>query len=126
MKALLKRIRQILRDRRVRKFFTRFVSTIAAIVVFVTTYALILPAITLEKVAVCGIEEHQHDTSCYEDVLTCGLEESDGHKHDDSCYKVVRDLLCEISEHEHGEECYDENGELILHDCRAHTWRKML
>lgn len=113
MKALLKRIRQILRDRRVRKFFTRFVSTIAAIVVFVTTYALILPAITLEKVAVCGIEEHQHDTSCYEDVLTCGLEESDGHKHDDSCYKVVRDLLCEISEHEHGEECYDENGELI-------------
>ena len=65
MQALLRKIRQILKDRRTRKFFTRIVSSVAAIVVFVTTYALILPAITLEKKAVCGIEAHQHDGSCY-------------------------------------------------------------
>ena len=42
MQALLRKIRQILRDRRTRRFFTRFVASVAAIVVFVTTYALIL------------------------------------------------------------------------------------
>ena len=64
MKALLIRIRQILRDRRTRRFLTRFMSGIAAVVVFVTTYALVLPAITMESQAACGIEAYQHDDSC--------------------------------------------------------------
>ena len=72
MQALLRKIRQILKDRRTRRLFTRVVSSIAAIVVFVTTYALILPAITLEKTAVCGIEEHQHSDSCYEKSKSAG------------------------------------------------------
>ena len=115
MKVLLRRIRQILRDRRVRRFFTRVVSTIAAVVVFVTTYALILPAITMEATAACGIEEHQHSDDCWSERLVCGMEESDGHKHDDSCYTVSRELACEISKHEHSMDngCYDENGNLV-------------
>ncbi len=104
MKALLRKIRQILRDRRVRRFFTRVVSTLAAIVVFVTTYALVLPAITLEKVAACGIEEHQHSDDCWSEELICDLPESDGHVHDDSCYTVTRELVCTIDEHEHSVE----------------------
>lgn len=113
MKALFRKIRQILRDRRTRRIFTRFVSTIAAIVVFATTYALVLPAITLEKTAACGIEEHQHDDSCYIEKLICGLEESEGHYHDDSCYETVQNLTCVKAEHQHDETCYDEDGNLV-------------
>ena len=115
MKELLRRIRQILKDRRVRRFFTRVVSTVAAIVVFVTTYALILPAITLEATPVCGVEAHQHTDECYEDVLVCEIPESDGHKHTDECYSVELVLVCEETEHTHSVEngCYDEDGNLI-------------
>ena len=115
MQALLRKIRQILKDRRTRRFFTRAVSSVAAIVVFVTTYALILPAITLEKTASCGIEEHQHSDSCYEAELVCGQEESDGHHHDGSCYSIKTELSCESREHQHSAEdgCYDADGNLV-------------
>ena len=115
MQALLRKIRQILKDRRIRRFFTRVVSSVAAIVVFITTYALILPAITLERTAACGIEEHQHNDSCYEDRLVCGQEESDGHHHDDSCYSISSELICRIQEHQHSAEngCYDADGNLV-------------
>ncbi|MEE1041868.1 MAG: hypothetical protein U0L10_14355, partial [Lachnospiraceae bacterium] len=104
MKKLLRRIRQILRDRRTRRFFRRFVGTFAAIVVFVTTYALVLPAITMEAEAQCGIEAHQHDDSCFEEVLVCDLPESDGHQHVDSCYEKV--LVCRKESHTHSPACY--------------------
>ena len=128
MQALLRKIRQILKDRRTRKFFTRFVASVAAIVVFVTTYALILPAITLEKTAACGIEEHQHSDSCYEERLVCGQEESDGHHHAEGCYSVTRELVCEEQEHQHSSEngCYDADGNLMcelqehVHDDSCH------
>ena len=98
MKALLQKIRQILRDRRTRRLFTRFVSGIAAVIVFVTTYALVLPAITMEAAAGCGLEAHQHDDSCYEDQLVCGQEESDGHTHTADCYDEEGNLICGIEE----------------------------
>lgn len=109
MQTLLVKIRKILKERNARRFFfTRVVSSVAAIVVFVTTYALILPAITLEKTAVCGIEEHQHNDSCYEEILVCGQEESEGHLHTDECYEKV--LVCGKEAHTHGEKCYVESG----------------
>lgn len=109
MKALLRKIRQILKDRRVRRFFTRVVSTLAAVVVFVTTYALVLPAITMESQAACGIEAHQHTDACWSQELICELPESDGHQHTDDCYTVTRELVCEIPEHVHSVEngCYN-------------------
>ena len=115
MKALLEKIRKLLKDRRFRQLWYRSVSAFAAVVVFITTYALVLPAITLEKTAACGIEEHQHDESCYESRLVCGQEESEGHHHDDSCYSITKELVCDLEEHEHSEEngCYDEEGNLI-------------
>ena len=42
MRKLLAKIRKILKDRRTRQLLTRTVSVAAAIVVFVTTYALVL------------------------------------------------------------------------------------
>lgn len=115
MKALYRKIAQIMRNRTLRKRLRRYMSVIAVIVVFVTTYATVLPAITLEKTASCGIEEHQHSDDCYEEKLICGQEESDGHHHDDSCYTVTKELVCQEKEHQHSEEngCYDEEGNLI-------------
>lgn len=110
MKALLEIIRKLLKDRRFRQTWYRLVSGFAALVVFITTYALVLPAITIEKTAACGIEEHQHDESCYESRLVCGQEESDGHHHDDSCYTDTGELVCDLEEsggHSHTDACYE-------------------
>ena len=82
-----------MRDGHRRSFFRRFVSILACVVVFCTTYALLLPAITLEKTAACGIEEHQHDDSCYENKLTCGLKETEGHSHTEDCYDIHSQIM---------------------------------
>lgn len=108
MKTLLRKIRQILRDRKTRRFFTRFISTLAAVVVFVTTYALVLPAITMEAEAQCGMEAHQHSDECYEDQLVCGQDGSPGHVHDSSCYRKV--LICGKQAHTHSVECYNSDS----------------
>lgn len=123
MKDLLTRIKRILRDRRIRKHLTRLVSLVAAVVVFMTTYALVLPAITMEGQAKCGMEAHQHDDSCYEEILICDIPESDGHHHDDSCYKVSQELVCNQEEHQHSDACYDEEGNLIC-ELPEHTHGK--
>ena len=76
------------------------VSCLAAVVAFCTTYALILPAITMEQDAKCGIPEHVHDESCYIVV-------SEPHVHDESCYELV-------GGHAHTDDCYTlQRGELI-------------
>lgn len=115
MKVLLGKVREALRRKHTRKILTRFISVFSAIVVFITTYALILPAITLELKASCGIEQHQHSGECYEERLICDQEESDGHHHDDSCYEVSRELSCGTEEHQHSSEngCFDADGKLI-------------
>ena len=58
---------------------------LSCVVVFCTVYALILPAITLERKTVCGQEEHSHTEECYssDGQLTCGKTE---HIHTESCY----------------------------------------
>lgn len=94
--------------------FTRIVSVTAAIVVFVTTYALVLPAITMEIEADCGIEAHQHDDSCYEYGLICGLEESDQHQHGDGCYGRTGNLICGKEVHVHSEACYHRNEAKVM------------
>jgi len=112
-KTLLNRIRRILRNRRLRRMMTRVISIVAALVVFVTTYALVLPAITMEREADCGIEAHQHDDFCYERQLVCDIPEDPGHRHDDACYRAESVLKCVTAEHTHGEACYDEEGNLL-------------
>lgn len=68
-----------------RKWWLRVVGILACIVVFVTVYALVLPAATLEGTPTCGLEEHTHTDACYDadGVLTCTLDE---HVHDQACY----------------------------------------
>lgn len=63
--------------RKWRTRWKRIVSTLAAITVFCTTYALILPAITVNSETYCGLEEHEHTEECYTLKLICGFEEGE-------------------------------------------------
>ena len=90
-----------------RKMWKKIVGVLAGIVVFCTTYALILPAITLENhTAYCGIEAHRHTSECYEKALVCGQRKTDGSvcHHTDECYEHV--LTCGKEEHAHELSCY--------------------
>ena len=46
------------------RIWKKLVSVLCCVVVFCTTYALILPAITMEREPVCGLAEHQHGEGC--------------------------------------------------------------
>ncbi len=94
---------------------------LASVVVFCTTYALILPAITMENES-CNIPEHLHTEECYiqvtvtaEKSLICTEDTAEGHVHTDACYETVEvpvdteALTCKIQEgndHHHNALCY--------------------
>ncbi|MGN0134936.1 MAG: hypothetical protein ACI4AO_09425, partial [Anaerotignum sp.] len=101
-----------------KKRWRKVIHILSCIVVFCTTYALILPAITLDAKINCGMEEHQHDASCYllEQTikqLVCTEEEGEEHIHGDDCYVFVESdeepvLICEKTEHMHTDACFEE------------------
>ncbi len=97
-----------------KRSWKQIVSILSCIVVFCTTYALILPAVTMSKETYCGKEEHTHTENCYvSETPLCGKEEaeaSEGHVHDETCYEEVRNLICGLEEsetHVHTDECYE-------------------
>ena len=97
-----------------RKLWHKIVGILACLVVFCTSYALILPAITMERTAYCGKEEHQHDESCYatSEILICESEAvSEEHIHTEACYTNEKTLTCPLEEHTHGQECYSNESE---------------
>lgn len=100
------------------RIWKKLVTALGCLVVFCTTYALILPAITMERETVCGLSEHVHTDSCYSrqrGALICTLAESEGHTHTDACKGTKRVLSCTTPEsdgHTHGEGCYDAEGNL--------------
>ena len=102
--------------RRKRRWY-QVMTCLAAAVVFCTTYALILPAITLEKQ--CEIPEHTHTEACYtseQGDLICTQSTEPQHTHTEECYQETQNLVCGLSEstgHTHGAECYDGEGNLI-------------
>ena len=102
--------------RRKRRWY-RVTTCLAAVVVFCTTYALILPAITLEKQ--CALPEHTHTEACYtseQGDLICTQSTEPQHTHTEECYQETQTLVCGMEEstgHTHGAECYDEEGNLI-------------
>lgn len=111
------------------RIWKKLVSVLCCVVVFCTTYALILPAITMEREPVCGLAEHQHGEGCYtqQEVRhlacrgtgvhthtaacadgSCGYGDFALHTHDGSCYEGGR-LVCnlpEVKAHTHADDCY--------------------
>lgn len=98
----------------------RVVTVLAGVVVFCTTYALILPAITLEKQ--CDIPEHTHTDACYAQVTSvekrvpvCSAKTLEIHRHTADCYDADGNLTCGYADfvvHSHDSRCYDEKGSL--------------
>lgn len=116
--TLLKQATKLKRKNNQHKRWQKAVTALACMVVFCTVYALVLPAITMEKTPYCGKEEHTHLGTCYQEQLICGLEEGAGlHKHGEGCYTPQQVLSCEIAEsegHEHGEGCYADTTDTIF------------
>ena len=96
----------------------RAVTALSGVVVFCTTYALILPAITMEKK--CEIPEHTHTDACYRQtagkrVPVCTPDALELHRHTNDCYDGAGNLICGYADfvvHRHDSSCYDENGAL--------------
>lgn len=83
------------------RFFRKLVQLLCCFVIFCTTYALILPAITLEQQAFCGLDEHLHGTGCSPGELICSNTDSI-HKHTTECYD------CVLLEHSHTLICWSD------------------
>ena len=68
-----------------RRHWLHIVRILTAAVVFCTTYALILPALTMTQKTYCGLQIHTHDESCFDTdgQLLCALPE---HTHTRACY----------------------------------------
>lgn len=114
------------------KRWQKLVGALACIVVFCTTYALILPAITMERTAYCGYEEHTHGEECYTKELICGYPENPAaqptvaHQHTDTCYTEEKELICgkeELEGHTHTDECKHTEQVLICNvpESEGHT-----
>ncbi len=119
----------LVRTRR-RHAWHKVVSVLACIVVFCTTYALILPAITLEKKPVCGKTEHTHTESCYTQVTVVSRKAlictAALHQHTEGCYDETGNPICGFADfvvHRHSTDCYDESGTLCcpLPEIGLHT-----
>lgn len=112
----LPEVGQYIRKRILKQRWYRLMLILSSIVVFCTTYALILPAITLEKQ--CELPEHIHNESCYAQP-----EVLDNHVHTEECYtKEQEGFIC--TEHEHTAVCMEnvtsvicgmEEGQEIYH-----------
>ncbi len=117
-----------------RSVWYRILSVLVCIAVFVTTYAMILPAITLEtsEATYCGLEAHVHTDECYETpgvpahkVIDCEVRKN-LHTHTDECYGDDGSLICELADyivHTHISSCFNDDGELIctLEEQSEHT-----
>lgn len=121
--SLLQQAAQFYQNRRRKQLWYRVVSGMACVVVFCTVYALILPAITLEKEPLCGLEEHTHTEDCYttqtvwpSTAYLCDEESLLGHTHDETCYDEDDHLICGYADfvvHTHDDSCNDRNGDLV-------------
>ena len=83
-----------------RRIWRKVMGGLACVVVFCTIYALIMPAITMEKTR-CGIPEHTHTEDCYTQVTTvtkkepiCTLESLTLHKHSAGCFDDNGEPIC--------------------------------
>lgn len=83
----MKMLKRYYRRYRQKQFWKKIVSVMGCFVVFCTTYALILPAITMDEGTICGLHEHQHTSDCY-------LMGESYHTHTDDCYVETLTYVC--------------------------------
>ncbi len=113
---------QYIKRKRRKSKLHKILIVLGCLVVFCTTYALMLPAITEKNEFFCGMEEHKHSQDCYTliseqvSVLDCTEQSLGVHIHADTCYDAQGGLICTLADyvaHSHGEECFDAQGNLL-------------
>ena len=130
---LLYRANQFSKEAQKKRRHKKIMATLSAFVAFCTLNALMLPAITMEKQAICGYDEHTHNDKCYsvvstpeyfgvsgihqhtercysEGFLSCGIATTVVHTHNELCYDSLNYRTCplvEITAHTHSEECFN-------------------
>ncbi len=116
--------------RRRRRRWNRVVRVMAAVVVFCTVYALVLPAITMGDDPICGMEPHTHADGCWRTASVTSVCPADGetvlHSHDEGCYDEFGTLWCPLPErtaHLHTDGCMEEREVLVclLDEREPHT-----
>lgn len=123
-KEPMHQVKQYIWKKRRHRVWRRIVAGLACVVVFTTTYMLILPAITMEQTAYCGIEAHTHEEACFEKQLVCAVEESAQHIHSESCYQEEQVLICGQNEkpgHAHDESCIQRELVPVCTEDHAHS-----
>lgn len=122
--SLLQAAKEQIKFRKYRKWYYSAFVSLAAVVVFCTTYMLIMPAITLEadRALACTCEVHQHNDSCFDENgnVMCGYADYVVHTHDpEYCYDEDGNLICKLSElkpHRHDAACYEEQSVLVCEE----------
>ena len=109
-----------IKSHRFHKRWHKVLMFLSSIVAFCTVYALILPAITMERE--CQLPEHTHTDVCYTQassvqkmVPVCTPEALEIHQHTADCYDADGEPVCGYADfvvHIHDSMCYDENGAL--------------
>jgi len=112
-------------------WWRRAVLVMVTVVVFCTTYVLILPAITMEKESFCGRLEHTHTDACYSlpqpvYQMTCEPYEADRvlHTHGALCEDDGGTMICSLPElqaHTHGEKCYIQHRDPVCEFVHTHS-----
>ena len=90
-------------SRRRKNWVSTALMLLSFLVVLDVFWVLRQPALTQAGDAACGIVEHSHNESCWENSLICPIAE-EAHVHTDSCYEQM--LLCGTEEHIHSITCY--------------------
>lgn len=85
MQEFWQKIADIILLSKLEKRWQKVARALAVVVVFCTTYMLILPAITMDNESYCGMTEHSHGVTCYSDE---------------------QELICDLPEHTHEEYCF--------------------
>ena len=96
-------LQMMMKKQKRRKIWLSTLGIMMCIVVFCTTYALILPAITMESDTWCGKEEHEHEDKCFKEEMIC-----QSHTHGDECYARQSEFICAKEEeagHLHTDAC---------------------
>lgn len=109
--SILKKAGKFLREQGKNNRWRKILTVLGAIVVFVTAYILLMPAVALEHKSVCGLEEHTHTEECYGQAAVCGKVGAG----DESEEPVTLEFVCTFPEelHVHTRECYDGEDNLI-------------
>ena len=105
-------IRELSKKNERKRMLKRAISLLCVIVLLFTMNTLKRNANTLERIPMCGMEEHIHEGACYNEAgeLVCGRQE---HVHTDACYQESPKKKGKSGDLDVSLDGFDNTGDLI-------------